>query len=317
MASSGSAGPSGPNVAYNPDLRVPEPHHLGDKYSPQHPLPTVERYLQHQDERAALSKRQADEQRAAAASDPQNDTTKGRTSARRPGGGKTADVPIGDDKSNILFHPPPEIDLKSVFKSIEDNTRSAAAVVAATIIVLDFIFVGGGFKGILKSVFPATGVAIAVYFILAAVAEKGASRKIEASAPQVEKIRYLPESVEWMNSLVDTIWQVVSEQVFRDVAQQIEDTIKGYVPVAFIKVKVADLGQGSNAVRILSMRALPDSEFQGMVPTHGKGKNMTEAQIKAQEERAAAEEGGIFYVSSSSSPFNIVLFFTSLDIAMC
>jgi len=63
-------------------------------------------------------------------------------------------------------------------------------------------------------------------------------------------------------------------------------------------VKVADIGQGTNPLRILSMRALPDAEMSDLVPHAGVGSEKTVDEKKQQERQLEEDEGAEYYVHS-------------------
>lgn len=210
--------------------------------------------------------------------------------------GATEDVPIGAEKSNVLFQPTPDVDLSMAFKAVHKDARGIAYVILVSVIILDWLFIGGGWNGLLKSLFPAAGVAGAIYFILISVGQSAGSGNIESAEPKVEKLRYVPESVEWMNSLVETLWHTLQQEFFDGIATQIDDTIKPFIPKGIpVAVKIAELGNGIVPVRVLSMRSLPDSEFGDLVPTHGIDKHNTAADVAAREKAIEREEGGVFY----------------------
>lgn len=213
-----------------------------------------------------------------------------------PQAGATDDVPIGAEKSNVLFHPTPAVNFDRIFKAIEDDLRQVSYVVFGAIMILDWLFIGGGWKGFIKSLFPAGGVAYAVYFVLTHVGQQAADRKMESSGPKTEKLRYVPESVEWMNSLVETLWATLQHNFFDNIAEQVNDMIKPYIPENIpATVKITKLGHGCHSVRVLSMRSLPDSEFGDLVPTHGLDKSGDVKLAKEREKAVAREEGGVFY----------------------
>jgi hypothetical protein len=72
-------------------------------------------------------------------------------------------------------------------------------------------------------------------------------------------------------------------------------------------VKVADIGQGTNPLRILSMRALPDAEMGDLVPHAGVDSDKTIDQKKQQERQLEEDEGAEYYVPS------MVLSFLTLE----
>jgi Ca2+-dependent lipid-binding protein len=205
-------------------------------------------------------------------------------------------VPIGAEKSNVLFHPTPEVDFDRVFHALKKDLRQVAYLIFGSVILLDWLFIGGGFKGFLKSLLPAGGVAAAVYFILTMAGETASASKMESKDPVTEKLRYVPESVEWMNTLVETLWKTLQQDFFDNIRDQINDTIKPFIPEGLpVTVKITGLSHGSQSVRVLSMRSLPDSEFGDLVPSHGLDKSGSMDEQREREKKVAAEEGGVFY----------------------
>lgn len=168
--------------------------------------------------------------------------------------------------------------------------------VFGAIVVLDLLFIGGGVKGFFTSFFPAGGVAVAVYFVLINVGQNAAGRKIDRAEAKTEKLRYVPESVEWMNTLVETLWDTLQQDFFDNIASQIDDTIKPFIPKGVpATVKITELGHGSQSLRVLSMRSLPDSEFGELVPAHGIDRTGSAAEAAEKEKAIKREEGGVFY----------------------
>ncbi|GAO50106.1 hypothetical protein SAICODRAFT_18057 [Saitoella complicata NRRL Y-17804] len=71
----------------------------------------------------------------------------------------------------------------------------------------------------------------------------------------------VPESVEWLNYLLRTLFPLIDPEMFRSSTDLIEDVMQASIPSIIHAVKIADLGQGSTPIRILSMRTLPDNEM--------------------------------------------------------
>ena len=82
--------------------------------------------------------------------------------------------------------------------------------------------------------------------------ERGANASSATDAP-------LPESTEWMNALVQTIWKQLNPDLFIALTDTIEDVIQASLPGFVDAVKIADFSLGKNALRIVSMRGLPVS----------------------------------------------------------
>ncbi|KAH6666266.1 C2 domain protein [Halenospora varia] len=289
------------DVAYE-RARGVEPTPYGQAYSERNPPPNIQSLREHQQGRQEESRRYFDEKEAEAA---HKSGTKGksnstghevRTADDGPKAGATDDVPIGGEKSNVLFHPTPQVNFNHVYDTLKKDLRQVSYVIFGSVIVLDWLFIGGGWLGFLKSLLPATGVAVAVYFILATAGQKSLGGHMDQTAPKTEKLAYVPESVEWMNSLVETLWDTLQQNFFDGIRDQINDTIKPYIPDGVpATVKITDLGHGCQSVRVLSMRSLPDSEFGALVPTHGLDKEGSVEEQKEREKKVAMEQGGVFY----------------------
>jgi Ca2+-dependent lipid-binding protein len=85
----------------------------------------------------------------------------------------------------------------------------------------------------------------------------------------------LPESTQWLNSLIASIWPLVNPDLFTSLVDQIEDVMQASLPKAIKMVSVDDMGQGSEAIRILGVRWLPTGAASQSIGPDGKlsGKN--------------------------------------------
>ncbi|EKD17622.1 uncharacterized protein L3040_006744 [Drepanopeziza brunnea f. sp. 'multigermtubi'] len=276
-----------------------EPTKFGQAYSARNPPPTVEGFHEHERQRHEESRKYFAEGSDKIEPEQTDKDTTGHeapTKGDEARAGATEDVPIGAEKSNVLFQPTPNVDLSIAFKTIQKDARTVACVISGAIVILDWLFIGGGWNGLVKSLFPAAGIAAAVYFILINVGESAGAQKFHETEPKVEKLRYVPESVEWMNSLVETLWHTLQQEFFDGIATTINDTIKPFIPAGVpATVKIAKLGHGKIPVRVISMRSLPDSEFGDLVPQHGDRKNATPAENAARDKAIEKEQGGVFY----------------------
>jgi len=278
-----------------------EPTQFGQAYSARNPPPTVEGFRENEKKRQEESRKyfaegtddQPREEQKTEDTTGHESTTKDGDGARA---GATEDVPIGAEKSNVLFQPTPSVDLSHAFKTIHKDARTVSYVICVAVVLLDWLFIGGGWKGLFKSLFPAAGVAAGVYFILVNVGDTASSQGIEQAEAKVEKLRYVPESVEWMNSLVGTLWRTLQQEFFDGIATQVNDTIKPLIPEGVpIAVKIAKIGHGAVPVRVLSMRSLPDSEFGDLVPSHGDRRDASPGDKAKRDKAIEREQGGVFY----------------------
>ncbi|TVY93842.1 Meiotically up-regulated protein [Lachnellula willkommii] len=179
-----------------------EPTHFGQAYSERNPAPNIQGLREHDQARQEASRRYFDETHSEPTEPSRPEEKEDTTGHEEPTksdddgakAGATGDVPIGAEKSNVLFQPTPQVDFDQVFKTLHEDALQVSYVVAGSILVLDWLFIGGGFKGLLKSLLPAIGVATGVFYILSGVGQQAADRKVEQAEPKMEKLRYVPES---------------------------------------------------------------------------------------------------------------------------
>jgi Ca2+-dependent lipid-binding protein len=67
-----------------------------------------------------------------------------------------------------------------------------------------------------------------------------------------------------MNTMLEVVWGLINPEMFQAVADTLEDVMQASVPGIIENIRVAEINQGSNPLRILSLRALPDSHVQEM-----------------------------------------------------
>jgi len=204
--------------------------------------------------------------------------------------GATSDVPIHGEKTNVLFHPTPSVSYEPMFESIE-----ARANVLCIFVFLGIVFLGkalGG--GSLWTLVPlAAAVASGVFLWAKDLIRQGRATEWSAEQKRGETavVNLIPESVEWLNTALGLVWGLVNPDMFAAVADTLEDVMQASVPGVIEHVKVNDISQGSNPLRVLSLRALPDGHVQDLKEEIHK----RDAKEKDPQELAAEEEGGDFY----------------------
>lgn len=72
--------------------------------------------------------------------------------------------------------------------------------------------------------------------------------------------RRIPESVEWLNALLNAIWKQVNPEIFAAAVDKLEDIMQASAPSIIHGVKIDDVGHGDHPVRLLNMRYLEDKE---------------------------------------------------------
>ncbi|KAI5820434.1 hypothetical protein BZA77DRAFT_273967 [Pyronema omphalodes] len=100
----------------------------------------------------------------------------------------------------------------------------------------------------------------------------------------------IPESVEWMNSLLGLVWSLVNPEMFSALQDTLEDVMQASLPGFIENVRVAEMSQGTNPLRILSLRALPDAEVPELKMAATAARDGMDEQ-----QRKAEEDGGEVY----------------------
>ncbi|QBZ62083.1 hypothetical protein PoMZ_10957 [Pyricularia oryzae] len=203
--------------------------------------------------------------------------------------GSTSDVPIHGEKTNVLFHPTPSVSYEPMFAAIEARANFLCGGIFFAI-----IFLGRFFGASLWGLIPlAMCISSGVFLWAKDLIRQG--RDLEWSSEQkrgeTAVVNLIPESVEWLNTVVGLIWNLINPEMFAAVADTLEDVMQASVPGVIEHVKVNDISQGTNPLRILSLRALPDSHVQDLKDKIRKRDEKT----KDPQELAADEEGGDFY----------------------
>lgn len=203
--------------------------------------------------------------------------------------GSTSDVPIHGEKTNILFHPTPTVSYEPMFESLEKRTEILCVCVLAAIIVIGKMF-GGSLYGLIPlSMCISSG----IFLWMKAVLRAGRDQEwhSEQKRGETATANLIPESVEWMNTLLGVIWGLINPDMFAAVADTLEDVMQASVPGVIENVRVAEINQGNNPIRILSLRALPDGHVKEMRDDIHR----QNAEKKDPQELAADEEGGDYY----------------------
>ncbi|KAH8903410.1 hypothetical protein BR93DRAFT_862105, partial [Coniochaeta sp. PMI_546] len=103
----------------------------------------------------------------------------------------------------------------------------------------------------------------------------------------VESDAELPESTAWLNSLLASVWPLINPDLFSSLADTLEDVMQASLPRVVRMVSVDDMGQGSEAFRILGIRWLPTGAAGQSVDAQGNLKS------SKGNDRAAPGEGQI------------------------
>ncbi|KAK4241085.1 hypothetical protein C8A03DRAFT_41483 [Achaetomium macrosporum] len=204
--------------------------------------------------------------------------------------GATSDVPIHGEKTNVLFHPTPSVSYEPMFASIEARANVLCGGVFLAVVLVGKALAGGNLWALIPL---AAAVSSGVFLWAKELIRQGRATEWSAEQERGETavVNLIPESVEWLNALMGLIWGLINPDMFAAVADTLEDVMQASLPRVIEHVKVNDINQGSNPLRVLSLRALPDSHVQDM-----KGEiHKRDMKVKDPQELAAEEEGGDFY----------------------
>ncbi|KAL6400771.1 putative transmembrane protein [Ilyonectria robusta] len=201
----------------------------------------------------------------------------------------TSDVPIRSEKTSVLFYKTPSVSYEPMFGILEQRANVLCAGIFFGIVFLGKMF-GGRLLGLVPLAFC---VASGVFLWAKDLIRQG--RDLEWASEQergeTATANLIPESVEWMNTMLGIVWGLVNPEMFAGVADTLEDVMAASVPGIIDNVRVADISQGNNPIRILNMRALPDSHVQDIKDElHQQNEKNTDP-----EELAANEQAGSFY----------------------
>lgn len=89
-------------------------------------------------------------------------------------------------------------------------------------------------------------------------------KQIKKQASQHEK-----ETTIWLNSLMGAVWPLVNPDLFVGLGDTLEDVMQASLPKFIRMVSVDDIGQGSEALRILGVRWLPAGAASQSVTNEG------------------------------------------------
>lgn len=82
-----------------------------------------------------------------------------------------------------------------------------------------------------------------------------------------------PESTQWLNSLLSSVWPLINPDLFTSLADTLEDVMQASLPKLVRMVSVEDLGQGNEAIHILGVRWLPTGAAAKTVSKDGNIKS--------------------------------------------
>ncbi|KAL8693346.1 MAG: hypothetical protein Q9218_001825 [Villophora microphyllina] len=98
----------------------------------------------------------------------------------------------------------------------------------------------------------------------------------------------IPESVQWLNSFLASVWPLINPDLFTSLADTLEDVMQASLPKMVRMISVEDLGQGNEALRILGVKWLPIGNARKDVSVDGQVQKKSQAQ---ESDRKVPNEG--------------------------
>ncbi|KAJ9611001.1 hypothetical protein H2204_015286 [Knufia peltigerae] len=112
------------------------------------------------------------------------------------------------------------------------------------------------------------------------------SEEVEAN----DSTDIVPESVSWLNNLLASVWPLINPDLFTSISDMLEDVMQASLPKVVRMVSVDDLGQGSEAFRILGVNWLPTGAASQSVGSDGK---LESPKDQGNSDRSAPGQGEI------------------------
>ncbi|KAK6543529.1 hypothetical protein TWF694_000275 [Orbilia ellipsospora] len=165
-------------------------------------------------------------------------------------------------KTKVLHYPKPAGNLDAIHSKIESAIATLTVSVVIGTVLLNCVFVGGKWKGFVASTFIGGVLSAALHLWLKRLQADSIDRNWESERQRAKAAvdSLIPETTEWLNEIIGTVWQLINPEMFQPAADTLEDIMQASVPPSIIEnVKVSGISQGSNPIRILSMRSLPDA----------------------------------------------------------
>ena len=102
----------------------------------------------------------------------------------------------------------------------------------------------------------------------------------------------MPESVQWMNCFLASVWPLINPDLFTSLADTLEDVMQASLPKMVRMISVEDLGQGNEALRILGIKWLPVGNAKKDVSVDGRVRNRSKTRQSDRKVPNEGESGG-------------------------
>lgn len=102
----------------------------------------------------------------------------------------------------------------------------------------------------------------------------------------------ISESTQWLNSILSSVWSLVNPDLFTSLADTLEDVMQASLPKFVRMISVEDLGQGSESLRILGIRWLPNGAAAKNMSEDGKISSGAKDSQNPQQDVSSPEDDG-------------------------
>ena len=82
------------------------------------------------------------------------------------------------------------------------------------------------------------------------------------SSPSAPRTSAGPESVIWLNNTIGKLWPQINGDLFKPVTDMLEDVMQASIPSVIQQIRVRDIGQGMEPIKILSMQWLDHDDVE-------------------------------------------------------
>ncbi|KKY20033.1 putative meiotically up-regulated protein [Diplodia seriata] len=184
-----------------------------------------------------------------------------------------------------MLFPPPEFDnirveLARIYKTAATVGLSLVVGLTSLLLALARFFIRSDFRLQVASpviLLATAGTGAAIIWAMRDWIDKKVANLWDDETWEAERQRgkelakaEMPESTQWLNSLLASIWPLVNPDLFTSLVDTLEDVMQASLPKVVRMVSVDDLGQGSESVRILGVRWLPTGAAGMSVSQSGK-----------------------------------------------
>lgn len=126
--------------------------------------------------------------------------------------GATSDVPIRSEKTSVLFYKTPSVSYEPMFEALESKANLLSLGIFFAIVFLGNMF-GGKLLGLIPLGFC---IAAGVFMWCKDLIRQGRDNEwaSERNRGETATINLIPESVEWMNTMIGLVWGLINPDMF-------------------------------------------------------------------------------------------------------